>query len=81
MANPFRFHAPDGAGYRFLADQILAVDAFNPTLAARLVGPLGDHARYRSELAVQMKAELARIVDHPGLSKNVLELAAKAVQA
>ena len=79
VGNPLRFHASDGAGYRFLADQILGVDSFNPTLAARLVGPLGDHARYREDLARQMAAELARIVAHPGLSSNVLELAAKAL--
>ena len=79
--NPFRFHSPDGAGHRFLADQILAVDAFNPTLAARLVGPLGDHARYRKDLADSMKMELSRIVAQPGLSRNVAELASKALQA
>ena len=79
VANPFRFHASDGAGYRFLADQILAVDAFNPTLAARLVAPFGDYARYRKDLAELMKAELARITAHPGVSKNVIELAAKAL--
>ena len=35
VGNPFRFHGPDGSGYRFLADQILSTDAINPTLAAR----------------------------------------------
>ena len=80
VGNPYRFHSPDGAGYRFLADQILAVDAFNPSLAARLVSPLGDHARYRDDLAGKMRAELERIVAHGGLSKNVLELASKALQ-
>ncbi len=79
VGNPFRFHSPDGSGYRFLADQVLAVDGFNPTLAARLVSPLGDHARYRTELSELMRVELARIVAHPGLSRNVLELAAKAL--
>jgi hypothetical protein len=38
-ANPARFHDESGAGYRFLADQILAVDGFNPMTAARLVEP------------------------------------------
>ncbi|WP_174300663.1 aminopeptidase N [Caulobacter sp. S45] len=79
VANPFRFHAPDGAGYRFLADQVLSTDAFNPTLAARLVGPLGDHGRYRSALADQMRGQLERIVGHTGLSRNVAELAVKAL--
>ena len=80
VGNPYRFHSSDGAGYRFLADQILGVDAFNPTLAARLVGPLGDHGRYRADLAEKMRAELERIVAHGELSKNVLELASKALQ-
>ncbi len=79
VGNPYRFHSPAGEGYRFLADQVLAVDGFNPALAARLVSPLCDHSRYRSELADQMKAELARILAHPGLSKNVLELVSKAL--
>src|SRR5690606_34372848 len=36
-ANPTAFHHPSGSGYRFLADQILAVDGYNPMTAARLV--------------------------------------------
>jgi aminopeptidase N len=78
VGNPARFHEPSGAGYRFLADQILAVDGFNPSVAARLVDPLGGWRRYTPELGAQMKAELERIVAHPNLSKNVFELASKA---
>jgi aminopeptidase N len=78
-ANPARFHDPSGAGYRFLADQILAVDGFNPMTAARMIEPLGGWRRYTPELGALMKAELARIVAHEGLSKNVYELAAKAL--
>ena len=77
--NPARFHDPSGAGYRFLADQILMVDGFNPMTAARLIEPLGAWRRYTPELGAQMKAVLQRIVDHPGLSENVLELASKAI--
>jgi aminopeptidase N len=71
--NPARFHDPSGAGYRFLADQILAVDGFNPMTAARLVEPLGGWRRYRPDLGALMKAELERIAAAPGLSKNVYE--------
>ncbi|MFD1191242.1 aminopeptidase N [Phenylobacterium conjunctum] len=77
--NPARFHDPSGAGYRFLADQILAVDGFNPMTAARLVEPLGGWRRYTPELGALMKAQLQRIVEAPGLSKNVYELASKAL--
>jgi aminopeptidase N len=78
-ANPARFHDESGAGYRFLADQILAVDSFNPMTAARLVEPLGGWKRYRPDLGALMKAELVRISNHPGLSKNVSELVGKAL--
>ena len=77
--NPARFHDASGAGYRFLADQILAVDGFNPMTAARLVEPLGGWRRYAPALGVLMRAELQRIADTAGLSKNVYELATKAL--
>ena len=77
--NPARFHDPSGAGYRFLADQILAVDAFNPMTAARLLEPLGGWRRYTPELGAKMRGELERIVAKDGLSKNVYELASRAL--
>ncbi len=77
--NPARFHDPSGDGYRFLADQILAVDGFNPMTAARLVEPLGSWRRYRPELGDLMKAQLARIAATEGLSKNVYELVSKSL--
>ena len=77
--NPARFHDPSGAGYRFLADQVLAVDSFNPNVAARLLEPLGQWARYTPELGALMRAELERITKSPDLSKNVFELASKAL--
>jgi len=79
QANPARFHAADGSGYRFLADQILAVDGFNPMTAARLLEPLGQWRRYAPELGALMREQLERIRAQEGLSKNVLELAGKAL--
>jgi aminopeptidase N len=78
-ANPARFHDKTGAGYRFLADQILAVDGFNPMTAARLVEPLGAWRRYAPQLAALMREQLERIRGHAGLSKNVLELVSRAL--
>ncbi|MBO9708378.1 MAG: aminopeptidase N [Caulobacter sp.] len=77
--NPAKFHDASGAGYRFLADQILAVDGFNPMTAARLVEPLGAWRRYAPELGALMQAQLERIRAHEGLSKNVLELVSRAL--
>lgn len=77
--NPARFHDPSGAGYAFLADQIIATDAVNPMTAARFVEPLGGWRRYRPDLGALMKAQLERIVAVEGLSKNVFELVTKAL--
>ncbi len=79
VGNPARFHAPDGSGHRFLADQILAVDGFNPMIAARLVDNLAGWRRYAPAVSESLRAQLRRIVDRPGVSKNVYELAAKAL--
>ncbi len=77
--NPAKFHDPSGAGYRFLADQILMVDGFNPNIAARLVEPLSAWARYTPELGALMRTQLERIAAAPNLSKNVGELVGKAL--
>jgi len=77
--NPSRFHDPSGAGYRLLAEKILAVDAYNPMTAARLVEALGGWRRYPEALGAQMREALKGVAAHPGLSKNVLELATKAL--
>jgi len=77
--NPARFHDPSGAGYRFLADQILMVDAFNPNIAARLVEPLGSWARYAPALAALMREQLQRIAAAPQLSPNVHEQVVRAL--
>ena len=54
--NPARFHDPSGAGYRFLADQILMIDRFNPVAAARMIDPLAGWARYTPDLSALMRA-------------------------
>jgi aminopeptidase N len=78
-ANQRAFHAPDGRGYRFVADMILAVDPINPQSAARLVSPLGRWRRFEPARAVKMQAELSRIVSTAGLSRDVFEQASKSL--
>jgi aminopeptidase N len=78
-ANQSAFHTPDGRGYRFVADMILAADTLNPQSAARLVPPLGRWRRFEPGRSALMKAELERIVATPGLSKDVFEQASKSL--
>ena len=77
--NPVRFHAADGSGYGFLSDQILALDAFNPQVAARMTQPLVRWRKFDGGRGRAMTDALRRIVDSPNLSKDVYEIASKAL--
>jgi aminopeptidase N len=77
--NQWAFHSPDGRGYRFLADMILAADRINPQVAARMVPPFGRWKRFEPNRSALMKAELERIVATPGLSKDVFEQVSKSL--
>ena len=77
--NQVRFHAADGAGYRFLADTIVRLDPGNPQIAARMVSSLGQWRRFDAARQASMKAELARIVALAGLSTNTFEMASKSL--
>jgi aminopeptidase N len=78
-ANPVNFHAADGSGYRFLADQIMAIDRFNPQTAARLVPPLGRWKRLDPSRQALMRAELDRMAASGTLSRDVTELVLKSL--
>ena len=71
--NPLGFHAPDGAGYRMIADVILALDPINPQTAARFVPSLGRWRRIEPVRAALMKAELERIAAAGKLSRDTFE--------
>jgi len=75
--NPVRFHAADGSGYAFLADQVLALDPINPQVAARMVQPLVRWRRFDTGRGQAMTDALRRIVARPTLSKDVYEIASK----
>jgi aminopeptidase N len=77
--NHWAFHSPDGRGYAFLADMILAADKLNPQVAARLVPPFGRWRRFEPKRAALMRAALERIVATQSLSKDVFEQVSKSL--
>jgi aminopeptidase N len=77
--NQVRFHALDGAGYRFVADVTLALDGQNPQLAARLVSSFNPWRRFDAERRALMKQQLERIAAHKPLSKDVFEIVGRAL--
>ena len=77
--NNVNFHSIDGSGYEFLANQIIEVDAINPQIAARILGPLTRWGNYDTKRQDLMKAQLGRILDTENLSNNVFEIASKSL--
>src|SRR5207253_11389702 len=78
-ANQWAFHSPDGRGYAFLADMIIAADKLNPQIAARLVPPFGRWRRFEPRRGEMLRQKLERIVATPGLSKDVFEQVSKSL--
>jgi aminopeptidase N len=77
--NPSGFHRADGGAYRFIADQILKLDALNPQVAARIVSSFNQWKRYEPGRRSLMKSELERIASWPTLSKDVAEIVERAL--
>jgi aminopeptidase N len=77
--NQAAFHQADGAGYRLIADLVIALDPKNPQTSARMIPPLGRWKRFEDARAAMMKAELERILAQPGLSRDVTEQASKSL--
>ncbi len=46
VRNQLRFHEASGPDYVSLADEVITLDPMNPTMAARLVQPLGMRRRH-----------------------------------
>ena len=78
-ANLVNFHSPDGSGYEFLQQQVVALNNQNPQVAARLVTPLTRWKQFAEPNAGLMRRALQTIADEPGLVKDVLEIATKSL--
>ena len=78
--NPSRFHATDGSGYVFWAEQVIALDAINPQVGARLARSLDRWRKYAPELQEKMHAALKRVAAAK-LSKDTKEVVTKSLTA
>ena len=76
--NPVGFHRPDGEAYRFLADVVIELDALNPQIASRLLGPLTKWANYVGGSGL-MYAQLERLAGRENLSRDVFEVVTKSL--
>ncbi len=79
--NLSRFHAPNGNGYAYWADQVLALNALNQQVAARLARSLDRWRKFKPELQAKMQAALQRVANAKKLSKDVREVVTKSLAA
>jgi aminopeptidase N len=77
--NPVQFHAPDGSGYAFWAEQVIALDALNPQVASRLARAMDRWRRYAPALQWQMREALQKVAGQVKLSNDVREIVGKAL--
>lgn len=74
------FHLISGAGYCFLADRVVELDALNPQIAARMVLPLTRWRKYANGRDELMRKELSRIREGSKLSKDLFEVVNKSLK-
>jgi len=74
-----RFHAADGSGYAFLAEQVIALDAINPQVAARMARGFDRWRKFDTGRQAHARGALERIRSVKGVSKGVLEIATRAL--
>ncbi len=79
MQNPVQFHRPDGAGYDFLAKQVLAIDRFNPSIAARMLAAFRTWSSLETGRRAAAKRALQGVLKAPELSRDAFEIASKMI--
>jgi aminopeptidase N len=79
LGNQKEFNRPDGAGYAFIVDTVLALDPRNPQLAARLLAALKSWRVLEPARRALAQRALRRVSDAPSLSPNVSDIAQRAL--
>jgi aminopeptidase N len=79
--NPIAFYQDSGAGFVFVADKVIEIDAINPQIASGLAGAFKNYGRLSIEQKTLMGVELDRIKNYPGISNNVYEIVSKILES
>ena len=79
-SNPAAFHRADAAGYVFWCEQVLALDAVNPQIAARLARVLDRWSRLTEPYRSAAREAIGRIAARSELSADVREIVTHALQ-
>ncbi len=80
-ANPAGFHRADAAGYVYWSEQVLALDAINPQVAARLARAMDRWSRLAEPYRSAAKVAIERVAAKADLSNDVREVIGRALSA
>ncbi len=72
-----QFNRPDGAGYEFVAQQVLAIDKFNPQIAARMLAGFRSWRELEPGRRKLAREALRKVAKAKGLSRDVTEIVTK----
>jgi aminopeptidase N len=79
QGNQVQFNRADGAGYAFVADTVLSLDAKNPQLAARLATAFRTWRTLEQGRRALAEAALTRIKATPSLSRDLADIVERAL--
>ena len=79
QANPGAFHRADGAGYAFWAEQVQALDAINPQVAARLARALDRWRKLAPAYREAAQQALRTVAESATLSSDTREIIERAL--
>jgi aminopeptidase N len=81
QANQTQFNRPDGAGYTFLADTLLALDPKNPQVAARLATAFRSWRALEPVRREHAEGALRRLSAAPNLSRDLNDIVSRSLDA
>jgi aminopeptidase N len=79
MSNQTQSNRPDGAGYEFIVETVLAIDPKNPQLAARLLSALKSWRVLEPKRRALAQAALRRVAETPSLSRDLGDIVQRAL--
>jgi len=80
-ANPAGFHRADAAGYVYWSEQVLALDAINPQVAARLARAMDRWSRLAEPYRSAAKVAIERVAAKTDLSNDAREVISRTLSA
>ncbi|MDO9384210.1 MAG: aminopeptidase N [Hyphomicrobiaceae bacterium] len=80
VGNPLQFNRADGAGYDFVVSQVIALDQFNPQIAARILGAFRGFRVLEPKRRSLARKALQRVAKAQKTSRDVYEIVSKMLE-